>query len=92
MLIDRIYSNFGFFYICLMLYFGWFWFMILPLESSSKETDDSTMWRQPVQSPGLGSLGEGWPGVGYISASANSIPVSRLLASLHVDLKNVTCK
>lgn len=63
MLIDRIYSNFGFFYICLMLYFGWFWFMILPLESSSKETDDSTMWRQPVQSPGLGSLGEGWPGV-----------------------------
>lgn len=52
-----------FFYICLMLSFGWFWFMILPLESSSKETDDSATWRQPVRSPGLGSLGEGWPGV-----------------------------
>lgn len=61
MLIDCIYLNFGFFYICSVLYFGWFWFMILLLGSSSKETDDSTRWRQPVQSLGLGSPGEGWP-------------------------------
>ena len=56
-----------FFYICLMLCFGWFWFMILLLESSSKETDDSTRWRQPVQSLGLGSLDEGWPVVTSLS-------------------------